>query len=70
MAGDWIVGDVNCTATPDNIACTLDDVGEGMGGLFSDIAVPIGTILLVVGIVGGVVAIFYAISKAIGNRVK
>lgn len=48
---------------------TLQEVGAGMGGLFDSIAVPLGTLLLVVGIVSGVVAIFYAIATSIGRKV-
>jgi len=69
MAGDWMVGTHNCTETPDNIRCTLDDVGSGMGELFGRIDTPLGTLLIVIGVAVGVVAIFYAIAKAVTNRV-
>lgn len=68
MAGDIIVGHLNCTDTPSNVGCVLYDVGDGMGGLFEAIDAPLGTLLIVIGVAVGVVGIFYAIARAIANR--
>ena len=47
---------------------TLVDVGDGLGSLFDGIAVPLGTLLIVVSIAGAVGAILYGIAKAISSR--
>jgi len=56
---------VNCTATPDNIQCTLDGVGDGLGSLFDGLANPLGNFLIIIGIAGGVVALFMAIASRV-----
>lgn len=58
---------VNCTATPNNMECVLTDVGSGLGSFLTSIAVPMGTLLIVVAIAGAVGAIFYGIAKKIGQ---
>jgi len=63
----WIVGAVNCSATPDNVACVLDDVGNGLGDLFSEIAVPLGTLIIVLGVAGAIGAILYGVGKLISK---
>jgi len=50
------------------INTTLSDVGEGLGNLFGEIDTPLGTLLIVVGVAGGVVAIMYGIAKTLTNR--
>ena len=70
MGDDWIVAGYNCTADPSNMKCTFDDVGEGLEDLFTGIGVPLGTLLIIVGIAGAVVAIMYGIAKTIGNGLK
>jgi len=64
----WIVGTVNCTATPDNVACILDDTGNGLGDLFDGLAIPLGTLLIVVAIAGAVGAILYGVAKSITRK--
>ena len=44
---------------------TLVDVGLGLGSLFDGIAVPLGTLLIVVSIAGAVGAILYGIAKRV-----
>jgi len=56
----------NCTATPDALACTLDGVGEGLGNMFTEMGDPLGNFLIIIGIAGGVVALFLAVA----GRVK
>ena len=53
---------VNCTASPNNIECTLTDVGDGLGNLFDGLGNPLGNFLIIIGIAGGVVALFMAIA--------
>jgi len=48
---------------------TLVDVGDGLGSLFDGIAIPLGTLLIVVSIAGAVGAILYGVAKVIGNKV-
>ena len=64
---DWIVGSVNCTATPGNVACVLDDTGGGLGGLFDGIAIPIMTMVILLGVATGVGAILYGVAKKVGS---
>ena len=64
----WIVGAVNCSATPNNVACVLDDTGNGLGDLFDGIAIPMGTLLIVMSIAGAVGAILYGVAKNISSR--
>jgi len=56
---------VNCTADPSNIDCTLQDVGGGLGSLFDSIGNPLGNFLIIIGIAGGVVALFMAIAAKV-----
>ena len=55
----------NCTATPDAMACTLGDVGSGLGDLFDGMGEPLGNFLIIIGIAGGVVALFMAIASRV-----
>ena len=48
-----------------DINTTLSDVGSGLGALFDAIAVPLGTLLIVVAIAGAVGAILYGVAKMI-----
>ena len=48
-----------------DIDAVLTDVGDGLGSLFDGIAIPLGTLLIVVGIAGAVVAMLYAVAKVI-----
>lgn len=52
-----------------DINTTLQDVGAGMGGLFEAIDSPLGTLLIVIGVATGVVAIFMSIAIAIRKNV-
>ena len=45
-----------------NIEDTLTDVGAGLGSLFEQLGNPLGNFLIIVGIAGGVVALFMAIA--------
>ena len=47
---------------------TLVDVSLGLGSLFDGIAVPLGTLLIVVAIAGAVGAILYGIAKAVSMK--
>ena len=47
---------------------TLVDVGLGLGSLFDGIAVPLGTLLIVVAIAGAVGAILYGVASVIGRK--
>ena len=49
------------------INTTLQDVGEGLGAFLTSIAVPLGTLLIIVAIAGAVGAIFYGIAKKVGQ---
>ena len=57
----------NCTATPDTIGCVTQEVGSGLAGFLTSIAVPLGTLLIIVAIAGAVGAIFYGIAKKVGQ---
>lgn len=52
---------------------TLAGVGEGLGNFLSAIYLPLGNLVLILGIIGGVVAIFmgiaYVVKKAIAKPV-
>ena len=41
---------------------TLTDVGAGLGNLYNSLGNPLGNFLIIVGIAGGVVALFMAIA--------
>jgi len=45
-----------------DIETTLTDVGAGLGSLFDSLGNPLGNFLIIVGIAGGVVALFMAIA--------
>jgi hypothetical protein len=49
-----------------DIATTLTDVGDGVGGLFDGIAIPLMTLVILLGIATGVGAILYGIAKRVG----
>jgi hypothetical protein len=49
------------------IESTLTDVGAGLGAFFDSIAVPITTLLILLGIATGIGLIFMAIAKRIGR---
>ena len=51
-----------------DINTTLSDVGSGLGALFDAIAVPLGTLLIVVAIAGAVGAILYGVAKMITRQ--
>ena len=51
-----------------DILDVLTDVGDGLGALFDAIAIPLGTLLIVVGVAGGVVAMLYGITRVIGKE--
>lgn len=54
--------EINCM----HETCTmLSDIGVGLGGFFSAIYMPIGNLLLILGVISGVVAIFMTIAYAI-----
>ena len=44
---------------------TLTAVGDGLGSLFDGIGQPLGTLLIIIGIAGGVIAIFWAVANSI-----
>ena len=46
---------------------TLSDTGSGLGALFDGIAIPLGTLLIVVSIAGAVGAILYGVAKNISK---
>jgi hypothetical protein len=52
---------VNCTADPNNIECTLSDVGDGLGNMFDALGNPLGNFLIIIGIAAGIGAMFLAI---------
>ena len=58
---DWLVEGqtqtINCTADPSNIACSLDDIGEGTGGFLSSITPALILLIVGIGIGGAVVAL-------------
>ena len=41
---------------------TLNGVGAGLGSLFEQLGSPLGNFLIIVGIAGGIVALFMAIA--------
>jgi len=49
---------------------TLSDVGTGMGAFLNAIKDPLVAIVLVLGVVGGVLAIFYAIATVIQRAIR
>jgi hypothetical protein len=48
---------------------TLSDVGEGLGTFLTAIQSPVVTIVLTLGVVGGVLAIFYALATVIRRAI-
>jgi hypothetical protein len=48
-----------------DINTTLSSVGEGLGNLFDELGNPLGAFLIIVGIAGGVVALFMAIAARV-----
>jgi hypothetical protein len=44
---------------------TLTNVGTGLGNLFDSLGDPLGNFLIIVGIAGGVVALFMAIAARV-----
>jgi len=44
---------------------TLSAVGEGLGDMFDGLGEPLGNFLIIVGIAGGVVALFMAIASRV-----
>ena len=53
------------TKTKMAINDTLSGVGEGLGDLFDGLAEPLGNFLIIIGIAGGVVALFMAIASRV-----
>ena len=49
---------------------TLADVGSGLGVFLSSIQNPLVAIVLALGVIGGVLAIFYAIATVITRAIK
>jgi hypothetical protein len=45
----------------------LTDVGNGLAGLFNGIAVPLGTLLIVIMVVGAIGAILYSVAKVVSK---
>lgn len=52
------------------ICTTLDSTGAGLGVFLQYLQAVLPAFILVLAIIGGVVAIFYAIAYVIGNAVK
>lgn len=48
-----------------DINTTLTDVGAGLGSLFDSLGNPLGNFLIIIGIAGGVVALFMAIASRV-----
>lgn len=51
------------------IQTTLEDAGNGLGNFLTSIQSPVVTIVLSLGVVGGVLAIFYGIAAVIRRAV-
>jgi len=51
-----------------DINTTLREVGDGLGGLFDSMGNPLGAFLIIVGIAGGVVALFMAIAARVRSN--
>lgn len=51
-----------------DIQTVLNETGEGLGDLFDGIAVPLGTLLIVVMVASAIGAILYGVAKAITSR--
>jgi hypothetical protein len=49
---------------------TLTDVGSGMGAFLTAVQDPLVAIVLTLGVVGGVLAIFYAIATVIQRAIS
>jgi len=49
---------------------TLADVGSGLGSFLTAIKDPLVAIVLVLGVIGGVLAIFYAIATVITRAIR
>jgi hypothetical protein len=49
------------------INTTLSEVGTGVGGLFDGIAIPLMTLVILLGVATGVGAILYGIAKRISE---
>jgi len=50
-----------------DINTTLSDVGSGLGNLFDAIAIPLGTLVIVLAIAGAVGAILYGVAKIVSK---
>ena len=55
--------------TDANISETLTGIGNGLGAFLSAVTMPLGNIVLILGIVGGVIAIFAGIAFAIKKSI-
>lgn len=44
---------------------TLSNVGAGLGSLFTSLGDPLGNFLIIIGIAGGVIALFMAIASRV-----
>jgi hypothetical protein len=53
-----------------NFSTILGDIGSGMGSFLSAISMPLGYLILVLGIIGGVVSFFMAIAAVIRKAIK
>lgn len=50
-----------------DINSTLYSVGTGLGDLFDGIAVPLGTLIILIGIAGAIIGLLYGIPKLMGR---
>ena len=51
-----------------DINTTLSDVGSGLGNLFDAIAVPMGTLVIILAVAGAVGAILYGVATMISKK--
>jgi len=47
---------------------TLTDVGTGLGALFDGIAIPLGTLVIILTVASAIGAILYGVAKSIVNK--
>ena len=56
--------------TDTTIQDTLAGIGDGLGSFLSAIYLPLGNLVLILGIVGGVVSIFLGIAYVVKKSMK
>jgi len=56
--------------TDATLETTLAGIGDGLGSFLSAIYLPLGNLLLVLGIIGGVVSIFMGIAYAVKKSIQ